>query len=221
MNTKPWLLMLAAVLATVASLPVRAHCGANDQCVYSPCHHGPSDPDCIASKSAGSLTANVAKPEVKETMQEIVIPKVPQLNLPVGGGARPRNAPAPLGKIEAAPASAREPIPQLPASAIARDVVPQVYAGTLAATREIDNARALEKLQRENPRLAGSSYLTEHRESKLKETFKRLQDYHAQTQEALNVLKDDPTSLDLRNTLGRANGLLQVLIDTEHPVEGR
>jgi hypothetical protein len=212
MNRTSVSLALGAALAALAFM-AGAHCGPNErQCVYSPCHHGPGTPECQAATGAARITSRIAEPAVREEVREIVIPKVPQLDLPVGPGARPPNAPAPLGRIDTRvpPLSDPRPLPAaLPASAIARDVAPQVYAGAFAASREIDNARALEKLQKSHPRLAGSAYLTERREVKLGDIFEQLKRVDARAQQAIGGLAGDDRYRDQRDSLSRASRLLQ------------
>lgn len=222
MKQIPLQLAIAAAVFMVLPLSASAHCGPNEQCHYDPDHHGPNTPEAQAARGAAAITSKIAEPAVKEVVRELIIPKIPQLNLPVGGEAKPPpNAPAPLGKIDirgASPGDLR-PFPAgLPASAIARDVVPQVYADIFAATREIDNARALEELQKKNPRLANSAYLTEHRQIKMGEAFEQLKRIDARAQQAIGGLGDDSRYQSLRDSLSRASGLLQSFGSGDAPV---
>ena len=204
--------VLCAALAAFFSLGAHAHCGANEECVYSPCHHGANSPECQAATGAAKITSKIAEPAVQEAVREIIIPKVPQLKLPVSGAAKPDNAPAPLGKIDTniAPLIDPRPLPPgLPASAIAHDVVPQIYAGTLAVTREIDNARALEALQKNNPRLANSAWLNEHRQIKMGEAFEQLQRIDKRARQAKDLVDGDSRYLDMSESLRNASALLQ------------
>ena len=203
---------LCASLAAFFSLGARAHCGANEECVYSPCHHGANTPECQAATGAAKITSKIAEPAVQEAVREIIIPKVPQLKLPVSGAAKPDNAPAPLGKIDirVAPLTDPRPLPPgLPASVIARDVVPQIYAGTLATTREIDNARALEALQKNNPRLANSAWLNERRQIKMGEAFEQLKRIDSRARQAKDLLGDNRQYQDMSDSLRGASALLQ------------
>ena len=213
MKPKSMTLAIAAALAAAIPLASGAHCGANEQCVDAPCHHGPNTPECLAATGAAKITSRIAQAAVKEEVREIIIPKVPQLNLPLGGATKPpANAPASLGKIDMRlpPLTDPRPLPPgLPASAIARDVAPQIYAGTFAATREIDNARALEALQKSIPRLAHSAYLTERRQIKMGEVFELLQRIDARARNAIEILGNDDRYQSQRDSLDRASLLLQ------------
>ena len=213
MNMKPMMMAVAAALGAALPLAASAHCGPNDVCVDAPCHHGPNTPECLAAAGAARITSRIAEPAVREEVREIIIPKVPQLNLPVGGETRPpANAPAPLGKIDirVPPLTDPRPLPpRLPASVIVHDVAPQIYAGTFAATREIDNARALDALQKNNPRLANSVYLRERRRIKMGETFEQLKRIDARAQQAVGGLQNINRYEDLRDSLSKASLLLQ------------
>ena len=213
MKRKSITLAIAAALAAAMPLAAGAHCGANEECVDAPCHHGPNTPECRAATGAAKITSRIAEPAVQEAVREIIIPKVPQLNLPVGGETKPpANSPASLGKIDLRlpPLTDPRPLPPgLPASAIARDVAPQIYAGTFAATREIDNARALEALQKNNPRLANSAYLTGRRQIKMGEVFELLKRIDARAQTAIETLGSDSRYQSERDSLDRASQLLQ------------
>lgn len=217
---------LAVVLALILPLSAHAHCGPNEQCRYDPFHHGPDTPEAQTARNAAAMTSRIAEPAVKEAVRELVIPKVPQLNLPLGGAAKPpANAPAPLGKTEvrevspSPPGNARPLPPALQASAIAREVAPKVYTEIFAASREIDNARALEALQKKDPRLANSAYLTERRQIKLGETFEQLKRIDARAQQAINGLEKENRRPDLRDSLSRASLLIQSLGSGDIPAE--
>jgi hypothetical protein len=207
-----WACALLASLGLGAWAPAAAHCGPNENCVYAPCHHGPGDPECQASTNGAKLTGKIQQPEIKAAVGEIIVPKVPQLNLPVGGGAKaPPNLPAPPGKLDVRAQTGKSlPFPpNLPPSAIARDVAPQVYADTFTAAREIDNQRAMEELRKKHPKLAGSSWLNERRTLKLGETFKELERINSRAQQAKEALGDDPRYQGQRQALEKAAGLLQ------------
>lgn len=213
MKLESMALAVAAAIAGAWPVAAEAHCGPNDVCVDAPCHHGPNTPECLAATGAAKITSKIAEPAIKEEVREIIIPKVPQLNLPVGGETKPPpNAPAALGKIDTRlpPLTDPRPLPpELPASTIARDVAPQIYAGTFAATREIDNARAIEALQKNHPRLANSAYLTERRQIKMGEVFELLKRIDARAQKAVELLGDDSRYQSQRDALDRASLLLQ------------
>lgn len=205
--------LLAAGCVLYVPWAVQAHCGPNDNCVHAPCHHGQDTPECKAATGGERLSTRIQQPEVREAVREIVIPKVPQLNLPVGGSAKPPpNAPAPLGKLDvrAAPPGPSKPFPpSLPPSAIAQQVVPQVYSAALTATREIENQRAMEELRKNNPKLAGSAWLQEQRQLKLGEIFKELERVNSYAQQAKQQLPADGRHDTVRDSLERASSLLQ------------
>jgi hypothetical protein len=218
------LLPVVAIAASFGMLSTAAaHCGANDECVYAPCHHGPNAPECQAATGAAKITARIAEPAVREEVREIIIPKVPQLNLPVGAGAKvPASAPSSPGRIDPRslpPGAALPSSVNLPPSAIARDVAPQVFSGTLAAMREIDNARALEKLQKNNPRLANSNYLRERRQKQLGEVFEQLKLIDKRAKKAVDGLGTDERYDDLRGSLSRAAALLESFGSGDGPAE--
>ena len=214
MKLRSMMMAVAAALAATLAQDAGAHCGPNDtNCEYAPCHHGPNAPECLAATGAAKITSRIAEPAVKEEVREIIIPKLPQLSLPVDADStRPPNAPAQLGKVDVRvpPLTDPHPLPPgLPASVIARDVAPQIYAATFAATREIDNSRALETLQKNNPRLANSAYLSERRQIKMGETFEQLKRIDTRARQAIGGLQGSNLYPDLRDSLSRASLLLQ------------
>lgn len=224
------LAVAAAWAALCASTPVFAHCGANEKCIDDPCHHGADNDMCRQATGGARAAARIQAPEVKQAVQEVIIPKVPQLNLPVGGAPRPAGAPrppslpAPPGQVDArAPAvvDARPLPPRLPPSVIARDVVPQVYGGAIAVAREIDHQRALDELRQKDPRLANSAWLAERRQIKLGEAYRQLERIDARARGAIEGLGPEPRYDDLRDSLGRASRLLQSFGSGDRPEENK
>lgn len=207
----------AALAAACWWGPALAHCGPNEECRDDPCHHGPNE-YCRQSMGGAKAAVRIQAPEVQEAVRELIIPKVPQLNIPLGGAQRPPGAPrpaslpAPPGQVDQRLPAAIDPKPLppgLPPSAIARDVAPQVYAGTIAVTREIDHQRALEDLRKKDPRLANGSWLGERRQIRLGEAYRQLERIDARARQAVDGLGAEPRYEDLRDSLSRASRLLQ------------
>jgi hypothetical protein len=221
----PTVTQAAAALVFAAccwSMPALAHCGVNELCVTDDCHHGPDTETCRQSRGGARAAAQITAPEIRQAVQEIVIPKVPQLNLPVGAprpasdgkpAAHPANLPAPPGQVDPKMAAAHDTLPfppGLPPSAIARDVAPQVFAGVLAATRDIDHARALGELAKNDPRLAQSIWLSERRHATLGLAYRQAQRLKAQAAQIESRIGDDPRYGPLSDALSRTSAALEL-----------
>jgi len=228
--THPWLPLAAALLAACCwPAPALAHCGPNEVCSDQPCHHGPDTDSCRQATGGARAAARIQSPEVQQAVREIIIPKVPQLNLPVGGAAknpgapRPANLPAPPGQVAPRPGTAAAPAepPRLPPSAIVREVAPQLFSEALTVTREIDHHRALDELRRKDPRLADSAWLAERRQIKLGEAFRQLERIDARARQAKDALPEERRYGDLRDALGRASQLLQSFGSGDRPAQSK
>jgi hypothetical protein len=210
--------LVAAFVAWAWSTASLAHCSAGDKCVASPCHHGPT-PECLESQGGGRVAERITSPEVALAVNEVIIPKVPQLNLPVGGNKpgsgtrRSSNVLPPAGEPAALVPPARDPAPlppSLPPSVIARDAAPQVFTGIISVTRDIEHERALDELRKKDPRLANSSWLTDHHTVKLGDAFKQLQNLDRRSAEVQGKLGPEGPYGDLREALSRASKAMQV-----------
>lgn len=210
---------LAALVPLIWSTASLAHCSAGETCVSAPCHHGPT-PECQESQGGGRVADRITTPEVAAAMSEVIIPKVPQLNLPVGnapkpapGARRPSNLPAPAGQAAPLVPPARDPGPLPPAlapSAIARDVAPQVFTGIISVTRDIEHERALDDLRKKDPRLAASTWLSDHHTAKLGSAYKQLENLNRRSLEVQEKLGPAGAYEDLRESLSRASKAMQV-----------
>ncbi len=217
----------AALLAWCWSSAALAHCGAGETCVASPCHHGPT-PECLQSQGGGRVAERIASPQVQEAVKEVIIPKVPQFNLPINppktapGGKRPANLPAPAGEAPAQVPLAHDTRalpPALPPSAIAREAAPQVFTGIISVTRDIEHERALDDLRKKDPRLADSQWLTDHRTVKLGESYKELERIDKATHGYIEHIDPAGPYSDLRESLSRASKTLQMFGAGEQPKE--
>lgn len=210
---------LAALVPLIWSTASLAHCSAGEQCVSLPCHHGPT-PECQQWQGGGRVAERITSPEVAAAMSEIIIPKVPQLNLPLGtagkptaAARRPSNLPAPAGQGALLVPPARDPGPLPPAlapSAIARDVAPQVFSGIISVTRDIEHERALDDLRKKDPRLAQSTWLSDHHAGKLGSTYKQLENLNRRSLEVQDKLGQAGAYEDLRESLSRASKAIQI-----------
>jgi hypothetical protein len=210
---------LAAASACLWGTAALAHCGAGERCEPSPCHHGPT-PECVQSQGGGRVAERIQSPEVAQAVKEVIIPKVPQLTLPVGNGGkpapgkpRPPNLPAPAGEVPALLPPAHDPRPlppSLPPSAIARDVAPQVFTGIISVTRDIEHERALDDVRKKDPRLADSTWLTGHRIGALGDAYKQLENLDGKSQEVVKRLGPSGGYTDTIDSLRRASQALQV-----------
>jgi hypothetical protein len=210
--------------------PARAACGLTDiRCAADPCQSGPDSAPCQEGRAGLGAAARVQAPETQQAMQELVLPKVPQLNLPEGGKAtqrnvrRPANLPAPPGQVEPhLPASIdpRVPASSLPPENVARELAPQVFAGALAVTRELDHQRALNDLRLSDPRLADSAWMRERVQSRAGEAFRQLQRVEQRSQAVLKMLPEDARYADLRDALARTSRALR-FVGNGVPLEGR
>lgn len=224
---RPFAPAAAAALAIWCwSTAALAHCSAGETCVSAPCHHGPT-PECLQSQGGGRVAERVQSPEVLLAMKEVIIPKVPQFDLPLGNAAKPGPAPkrppklpAPAGQPQAhvPPGQDTRPLPpELPPSAIARDEAPQVFTGIISATRDIEHERALDDLRKKDPRLADSQWLADHRTVKLGEAYKQLERIDERTHAYIEQIDPAGPYRDLRESLSRAAKTLQVFGAGEQP----
>jgi hypothetical protein len=210
--------------------PVRAACGLTDiRCAPDPCQAGPDSAPCQEGRAGLGAAARVQAPEVQQAMQELVLPKVPQLNVPEGGKAagrtvrRPTNLPAPPGKVEPHLPASIDPrvLPSsLPPENVARELAPQVFSGAIAVARELDHQRALDELRRSDPRLADSAWLRERIQSRAGEAFRQLQRVEKGAQDVRKMLPEEPRHADLRDTLNRTAQALS-FVGSGVPLEGR
>lgn len=225
---RPQLALAAAVAASTWAAASFAHCGAGEKCVSDPCHHGPT-PECQQWQGGGRAIERIDSPQVAAALNEVVIPKVPQLNLPLGntpksppGTPRSPKLPVPAGQTAplVPPAHDSGPLPPaLPPSAIARDAAPQVFTGIISVTRDIEHERALDEVRKKDPRLAGSNWLSDHHTIKLGDTFKQLQNLDRRSTEVQQKLGPQGRYDDLRESLSRASKAMQVFGNGDQPKE--
>jgi hypothetical protein len=196
-----------------------AHCGSSDsRCSFDPCHAGPGTASCKEAAAGARAIARIPSPETGQVLQELILPRVPQWNLPEVGKAvrrvarRPANLPAPPGLQEQRlPASIDpRPLPSgLPPASVARELAPQVFSGAMALTRELDHQRAIEELRRTEPQLAESAWLRERMQRKAGEAFRQLQRVDQRSQAVLKMLPEEPGYAELRDSLARTTRALQ------------
>jgi hypothetical protein len=174
----------------------------------------------MQSQGGGRVAERIESPEVKQAVREVIIPKVPQFNLPLGnapkpapGAKRPPNLPAPAGQAPAQVPLTQDtrPLPPaLPPSAIAREGAPQVFSAIISVTRDIEHDRALDDLRKKDPRLADSQWLTDHRIGKLGEAYKELKHIDERTNAYIEHIDPAGPYSDLRESLSRASRTLQI-----------
>lgn len=215
--------------ATCWMPPALAGCGADARCGKDACQGSADSPPCQQSMAGLAAAARVQAPEMQQAVQELILPRVPQLNLPEGGkaarrGARlPTNLPASPGQVAPQLPSSIDPRPLptgLPPANAARELAPQVFAGALAVTRELDHQRALNDLRRSDPRLADSAWLRERVQLKAGEAFRQLQRVEQSSQAVLKMLPDEARYADLRDGLARTAQALK-FVGSGVPLEGR
>lgn len=218
MNGKLRLIASASLAAIVVGAAcwtgvVLAHCGPNDdRCIYDPCHGGADSAPCRQAMAGARLFSGIQAPELQQAVEEVILPKVPQMNLPEGAKASQRavrrlpNLTVPPGMIEPRLPASIDPRPLpvgLPPANVARELAPQVFSGALMLTRDIDHLRAVNDLRRSDPRLADSAWLRERVQSKGAEAFRQLQVLDQRTQSVLQMLPQEPRYAELRDSLAR------------------
>ena len=218
MNGKPRLTACASLAAIALAAAcwtgaVLAHCGPNDsRCMYDPCHGGADSAPCAQAMAGTRLLSRIQAPELQQAVEEVILPKVPQMNLPEGAKAsqrvvrRPANLTVPPGMVEPRLPASIDPRPLpagLPLANVARELAPQVFSGALMVTREIDHLRAVNDLRRSDPRLAESAWLRERVQARGAEAFRQLQVLDQRTQAVLQMLPQDPRYAELRDSLAR------------------
>jgi hypothetical protein len=224
--------VLAALVLGVACCtpPALAQCAPTDaRCASDPCQASPDAAPCRDIGAGLGAAARVQAPEVQQAVQEVILPRSPQLNLPETGKAarrnvrRPANLPMPPGMLEAQLPASFDPRPLppgVPPANVARELAPQVFAGAIAVTRELDHLRALNELRRSDPRLADSAWMRERIQSRAGEAFRQLQRVEQRSQAVLKLLPDEARYADLRDGLARTAQALK-FVGSGVPVEGR
>jgi hypothetical protein len=221
-------LVLGAACWTPPSL---AQCGLTDaRCGNDACQAGADTAPCQDSRAGLAAAARVQSPEMQQAVQELILPRVPQRNLPEVARtatrrpvARPTNLPAPPGRVEPQLPVSIDPraLPAgLPAANVARELAPQVFSGAIAVARELDHQRALDELRRSDPRLADSAWLRERIQSRAGEAFRQLQRVEKGAQDVRKMLPEEPRHADLRDTLNRTAQALS-FVGSGVPLEGR
>jgi hypothetical protein len=229
-----------AAFATLAALvlgaacwtpPVLAQCGLADiRCSNDPCQAGPETAPCQESMAGLAAAVRAQSPEMQQAVQELVLPRVPQLNLPEVAKStsrrpvrRPANLPVPPGQVEPQLPASIDPRPLpagVPAANAARELAPPVFAGAIAVTRELDHQRALAELRRSDPRLADSAWLRERIQARAGEAFRQLQRVEQRSQAVRKLLPDEPRYAELRESLDRTGQALK-FVGSGAPLEGR
>ena len=224
--------VLAALCVGVACYtpPALAQCAlTGTACASDPCVASPDAGPCRDIGAGLGAAARVQAPEVQQAVQDVILPRSPQLNLPETGKAARRNVrratnlPAPPGLLEAQLPASFDPRPLpsgLPPASVARELAPQVFAGAIAVTRELDHLRALNELRRSDPRLADSAWLRERIQSRSGEAFRQLQRVEQRSQAVLQMLPDEARYAELRDGLARTAQALK-FVGSGVPVEGR
>jgi hypothetical protein len=225
--------VLAALVVVAACwMPIAlAQCGTGDaRCGIVACQAGSDTAACQDGMAGLSAAARAQSPELQQAVQDVILPRVPQRNLPEIARtatrrpvARPTNLPASAGHVEPQLPASLDPRPLptgLPAANVARELAPQVFAGAIAVTRELDHQRALDELRRSDPRLADSAWLRERIEARAGEAWRQLQRVEQGAQAVRKMLQDEPRYGELRDSLGRTAQALK-FVGSGAPLEGR
>jgi hypothetical protein len=225
--------LFAALLLAAAgwAQPALAQCGPSDAlCGTAACQAGTETEGCRESMAGLSAAARAQSPELQQAVQDVILPRVPQRNLPEIARtatrrpvARPTNLPARPGLVEPQLPASLDPRPLpagLPPANVARELAPQVFAGAIAVTRELDHQRALDELRRSDPRLADSAWLRERIEARAGQAYRQLQRVEQGAQAVRKMLPDEPRYGDLRDSLGRTAQALK-FVGSGAPLEGR
>jgi len=210
--------------------PARAACGLTDiRCASDPCQAGADSAPCQDGRAGLGAAARVQAPEMQQAVQDLILPRVLQMNLPEGGKAarrnvrRPANLPTPPGQVEPNLPASIDPrvLPSsLPPANVARELAPQVFAGALAVTRELDHQRGLNELRRSDPRLADSAWMRERIQARAGEAFRQLQRVEQRSQAVQKMLPEEARYAELRDALARTAQALK-FVGSGAPAEGR
>jgi len=213
-NRIAWASLAAIVVAAAGwTQAVLAHCGPNDsRCIYDPCHGGAETAPCAQAMAGARLLSRIQAPEVQQAVEEVILPRVPQMNLPEGAKTSQRvvrrlpNLTVPPGMVEPRLPASIDPRPLpagLPPANVARELAPQVFSGAITVAREIDHLRAVNELRRSDPRLADSAWLRERVQAKGAEAFRQLQLLDQRSEAVLQMLPQEPRYAELRDSLER------------------